>query len=452
MDQRLRERRLLDRATFGPRPGDLDALREEGAEAWVQRQLLRTAPPDAGLGERLARFPVLEESSWERLVGAEIPTMEMRGRPDREARRQMARRAREISLEVVGSRVVRAVHGRSGLREVMLDFWSNHFSVYGRKNLVGALLPHYERDVLRPHVLGRFEDLLLAVARSPAMLVYLDNWMSTAPHLSRRVRRRARVRGRGGINENYARELLELHTLGVNGGYDQQDVGEVARVFTGWTLESRNDPVFRFREVLHDPGRKEVLGRRVRGAGIEQGESLLRRLARHPATAHHVSKKLAARFVADEPPPGLVRRVAHRFLETEGELSAVLAMLLLSPEFADPRQRKLRTPLRLFAAALRATDGATDGSRRGVRAIGRLGELPYFSRTPAGFPEAAQHWIDPGSLLERMNLAFALAGGRLRGTRLGSSFPETVTKLPETPARFAEVQALAIASPEFQWV
>jgi len=452
MDQRLRERRLLERATFGPRPGDLDALRDEGAEAWVHRQLRRAAPRDAALAERLAGFPVLAERSWERLVGVDLPSTQMGGGPDREARRQLSRRAREISVEVVGSRVVRAVHGRFGMREVMLDFWSNHFSVFGRKNLVGALLPHYERDVLQPHVLGRFEDLLLAVARSPAMLIYLDNWISSAPNLSRRVRRRARVRGRGGINENYARELLELHTLGVDGGYDQQDVVEVARVFTGWTLESRHDPVFRFREVLHDPGQKRVLGRRVRGEGIEQGEGLLRRLARHPATAHHVSRKLAARFVADEPPPGLVRRGARRFLETEGDLREVLAVLLLSPEFADPGHRKLRTPLRLVAGALRATDGETDGSRRGVRAIGRLGELPYFSRTPAGFPEAAQHWVDPGSLLERMNLAFALAGGRLRGTRLGPVFPATVAKLPETRARFAEVQALAIASPEFQWV
>ena len=351
MDPRLRERRLLERATFGPRPGDLDALREEGAEAWVERQSLRAAPPDPGLKDRLARFPVLEERSWEELMGVEAPTGGMRGRPDREARKQLSRRSREISTEVAGARVVRAVHGSFGLREVMLDFWSNHFSVFGRKQQVGALLPHYDRDVLQPHVLGRFEDLLLAVARSPAMLIYLDNWTSTAPNLSRRVRRRARVRGRGGINENYARELLELHTLGVDGGYDQQDVVEVARVFTGWTLESRNDPVFRFREALHDPGPKRVLGRRVRGEGIEQGEGLLHGLARHPATAHHVSRKLAARFVADEPPPGLVRRVARRFLETEGDLSEVLAALLLSPELADPGHRKLRTPLRLVAGA-----------------------------------------------------------------------------------------------------
>jgi len=385
-------------------------------------------------------------------VGVEVSAPQMRGGRDPEARRQLSRRAREIAFEVVGSRLVRAVHGRFGLREVMLDFWSNHFSVFGRKHLVGALLPHYEREVLEPHVLGRFDDLLLAVARSPAMLVYLDNWNSTAPHLPRRVRRRARVRGPGGINENYARELLELHTLGVDGGYDQRDVVEVARVFTGWTLESRRDPVFRFREALHDPGPKRVLGRRAHGEGIEQGERLLHRLARHPATAHHVSSKLAARFVADEPPPGLVRRVARRFLETEGDLREVLAALLLSPEFADSAHRKLRTPLRLAAGALRATDGETDGSRRGLHAVGRLGELPYFSRTPAGFPEAAQHWVDPGALLERMNLAFALAGGRLRGTRLGPVFPETVTKLPATNAQFEEVQALAIASPEFQWV
>ena len=452
MELRLRERRLLERATFGPRPGGLEALREAGAEAWVADQLRRTNPRDAALEERLTAFPALAPQPWERLVGVEMDSATMGGRPDREARKQLSRRAREISVEITGARLVRAVHGRFGMREVMLDFWSNHFSVFGRKNQVGALLPHYEREVLQPHVLGRFEDLLLAVARSPAMLVYLDNWTSTAPRLSRRVRRRAQVRGRGGINENYARELLELHTLGVDGGYTQDDVVAVARVFTGWTLESRNDPVFRFRAALHDPGEKRLWGRRVGGEGIEQGEAVLRALARHPATAHHISRKLAARFVADEPPPGLVRRVARRFLETEGDLGEVVAAVVLSPEFAAPQHRKLRTPVRLAAAALRATDGETDGSRRVVRALGRLGELPYASRTPAGFPEPSPYWVDPGALLERMNLAFALAGGRLRGTRLGPVFPAGVTALPETRARFSEVQALAVASPEFQWV
>ncbi|MGI9590098.1 MAG: DUF1800 domain-containing protein, partial [Myxococcota bacterium] len=325
------------------------------------------------------------------------------------------------------------------------------FSVFGRKNLVGALLPHYEREVLLPHVLGRFEDLLLAVAKSPAMLVYLDNWSSTRPDVPRFVRRR--LPGGGGINENYARELLELHTLGIDGGYDQQDVVAAARVFTGWTLESRRNPVFRFRAVLHDDGEKRVLGERTLGDGPEEGEHLLRRLARHPATARHLARKLCRRFVADDPPPALVGRVAERYLETEGDLRAVVAALLLAPELADPRHRKLKTPFRLVASAVRATGGSSDGRPASLLALYRLGELPYGSRTPDGFPEEASHWIDPGAMLERMTAAFLLAEGRVRGTKLGPVFPETVTRRPAVDgASFAEAQALALASPEFQWV
>lgn len=299
MEERLRERRLLERAGFGPRPGEQGALVRQGASAWLAEQLVEPSPRDTALEERLAAFSSLRTASWRELVGMEVPDPEMRDLAAGEARMHLAERARHIGRELAGARLVRAVHGRFGLREVMLDFWSNHFSVFGRKSLVGALLPHYERDVLTPHVLGRFEDLLLAVARSPAMLVYLDNWSSTADDLPRVVRRR--VRGGGGINENYARELLELHTLGVDGGYDQGDVVEVARVFTGWTLESRRNPVFRFRPVLHDGGSKRVLGDRVRGAGVEQGEWLLR-TPLHEVLAAHLGRRPPAGTFPDFTP------------------------------------------------------------------------------------------------------------------------------------------------------
>jgi len=447
----LRDRRLLERASFGHRPGELEAIARQGGRAWLEEQLALVSPGDPALEERLGGFASLEPGTWQDAMEMELPDPERSDRRSQERRKRAGRRAREIGRELAGARLVRAVHGRWGLREVLLDFWSNHFSVFARKTLVGALLPHYEREVLLPHVLGRFEDLLLAVARSPAMLVYLDNWRSTRSDLPRFVRRR--LREGAGINENYARELLELHTLGVDGGYDQQDVIEVARVFTGWTLESRRNPVFRFRSVLHDGGRKRVLGERVPGEGSEEGEGLLRRLARHPATARHLARKLCARFVADDPPPALVDRVALRWLETEGDLRRVVAAVLTAPELADPQQRKLKTPFRLLASAVRATGGATDGRPAALLALYRLGEVPYGSRTPDGFPEAAPHWIDPGAMLERMAAAFELAGGRVRGTELGPVFPETVTRLPAVDgASFAEMQALALASPEFQWV
>jgi uncharacterized protein (DUF1800 family) len=448
MDGGLREPRLLERAGFGTVPGELEALRREGPDAWLQRQLADPRPRDPELEARLARFPSLAAGSWQALMGIEIPREMSARRLEPEVRKQLGQRSRQIFLELAGSRVVRAVHGRFALREVMLDFWANHFSVFGHKSLVGALLPHYQREVLLPHALGRFEDLLLAVARSPAMLVYLDNWTSTAPDLPRFVRRIARVGG--GINENYARELLELHTLGVDGGYSQQDVIEVARVFTGWTLESRRDPVFRFRDVLHDDGPKQVLGQRIRGRGVEEGEELLRRLARQPATARFVSRKLVARFVSDAPPPQLVERAARRFLASEGDIRQVVATILRSAEFADPARRKLKTPLRLAASALRETAGQTDGGKPVLFMLGRLGEVPYAARTPAGYPEDTSYWVDPGAMLERMGFAFALAGGFVRGTWAGRSPSAAAARAPGSAFR-AESLALAWAAPEFQW-
>jgi uncharacterized protein (DUF1800 family) len=415
----LLQRRLLGRAGFGPRPGDPEALREKGAEAWLARQLAQADPPDAELERRLDGFPGLTASSWDDLLGVEIPERMGTAERDPEVRKEISRRTREIAREVVGARLVRAVHGRFALREVMVDFWSNHFSVFARKGFVGALLPDYQRRVLEPHALGRFEDLLLAVARSPAMLVYLDSWRSTAPPSGRH--RLPRGRARGGINENYARELLELHTLGVDAVYSQADVVEVARVFTGWSLESRSKPVFRFRDALHDAGRKRVIGERVAGHGIEEGERLLRLLARHPATTRHLSRKLVQRFVADTPPPSLVARAERRFLDTDGDVRKLLEVILLSPEFVDPAHRKLKTPFRYPVSALRACGGSTTGRPGSLLAVGRLGELPYFARTPAGFPEEAHHWVNPGALLERMSFAFALAHGSVPGSRAGSA-------------------------------
>ena len=464
MESQGRALRLLGRASFGPRPGDLEHLRGLGAEAWLADQL--TPGADPGLAGRLAAFPSLGLDPGESLEGMVSMDMDPRSRlRDRdeglseEARRELKERSVEIGREVVGARVVRAVHGAWGLREVMIDFWSNHFSIYARKNLVAPLLPHYQREVLEPHALGRFEDLLLAVAKSPAMLLYLDNWSSTAPQPAPRRRRLREVRlpgrGKGGINENYARELLELHTLGVDGGYTQDDVQEVARVLTGWSLESRRRPVFHFWNRLHDPGSKLVLGERTSGEGQEEGERLLRRLARHPATARHIAGKLAQRFVADEPPAPLVARAARRFLETEGEIREVLRVILLSPELGDPAQRKLKTPLRFAASALRASGGETDGSRRALFALTRLGELPFMARTPAGYPEKSRYWIDPGAMLERMNFAFALARGDLRGTQLGPTLPGRAGGAGSThdpvPGASREHVALVLASPEFQW-
>ncbi len=437
--------RLVDRATFGPRPGERARARGLGPEAWLEDQFRRARGPDPGLDLRLAAHPSLELTP-EGMAGQDAFRDLRRGRePGSKEKRRMRQRLRQVAIDLAGARFVRAVHGERALLEVMIDFWSNHFSIFARKSRVAGLLPEFQRRVLERHALGRFDQLLLATASSPAMLVYLDNWNSTAPRGLARL-----AAGKGGINENYARELLELHTLGVEGGYTQRDVEEVARVLTGWTLESRRRPVFRFRPRLHDTGTKRVLGRTIRGGGVEEGEKLLEQLADHPSTARHLSRKLAARFIVDDPPPALVDRAARTFQKTGGEISQVLRTILLSPEMADPAYRKLKTPLRFAASALRETDGETDGGRPVLAALGRLGEVPFFARTPAGFPEYAGAWADPGAALERMGFAFALAQGRLRGTWPGQSVPRGVP--PPRGLSPAERLAVQLASPEFQWV
>ncbi len=443
MVRTLHLQRLDGRATFGPRPGASAGPEGEEPGAWVDRQLELARQPDPALDRRLEELRPgvgFDARSFTREIGVRDMLR------SEEGRRALRRQGRDVVADLVGARWVRAVHARAGLYEVMVDFWSNHFSVFARKGFVSLLLPAYQRDVLDRHALGRFEDLLLAVATSPAMLVYLDAWTSLAPQGI--VARLPRFRDKG-LNENYARELLELHTLGVDGGYSQRDVIETARVFTGWSLESRHDPSFAFHPRLHDPGPKRVLGEPVPGEGREQGVALLRRLARHPATARHIARKLAARFVCDDPPPELVERAARRFLETEGEIAALLREVLVAPELADPAHRKLKTPLRFAASALRETGGETRGDPELLRALGRLAELPFFSRTPDGFPESGSAWIDPAALLERMGLAVALAHDFLPGARLGPVVPGR--RSGAAGASLAERQALALGSPEFQW-
>ncbi len=420
-------RRLAERATFGPSPATRAALRAEGAHGWLERQLRPEGISDVAAELRLEGLETLSLSP-ERAV-AMAPDLKP-GR-DRAKRRMLQMRLRDMAHEQAAARVIRAVHGERELLEVMTDFWFNHFNVFARKGPVPLVLPQYERDVIRKHALGRFDRLLAATARSPAMLIYLDNVRST--------REIGLFRKRGGLNENYARELLELHTLGVDGGYTQEDVVDTARVFTGWSIESRDRPVFRFRKLAHDSGRKTVLGEKVKGGGIDEGIGLLERLARHPSTARHVSTKLARRFVADDPPPPLVERMSRRFLETGGEIAQVLRELFLSPEFADPAHRKLKTPLEFAASAMRASDAETDGGPQTLFALFRLGEAPLHCRPPTGYPDRASDWLDAGAMLERISFSYGFAYGGIQGSSAGVHGPR------------AEKLALQLASPEFQW-
>ena len=338
-----------------------------------------------------------------------------------------------VTEELVEGKLLRDIYSERQLQEVMTDFWFNHFNVFIGKGADRYMLTSYERDVIRPRALGKFEDLLVATAQSPAMLFYLDNWLSSGADsdFALGVRKNQAARGRlryvaakkkrGGLNENYGRELMELHTLGVNGGYTQQDVTEVARVFTGWTLkEPREGGGFLFDERKHDPGDKHVLGHRIKPKGEKEGLEVLHLLARHPSTAKFISIKLAVRFVSDDPPPALVDRMTKTFLKKNGDIREVLKTMLESPEFWSQQayRAKVKTPLEFVASAARASGADVSDALPLARHLQNMGMQLYGAQPPTGYSMKADTWVNSSALLGRMNFALALAAGKLKGTRV----------------------------------
>jgi uncharacterized protein (DUF1800 family) len=322
----------------------------------------------------------------------------------------------------------------------MTDFWFNHFNVFIGKGADRYMLADYERDVIRPHALGKFEDLLVATAQSPAMLFYLDNWLSVGPNsdvangIPKRGnnngdwKRRAKQNGpvnqakgkRNGLNENYGRELMELHTLGVNGGYSQKDVTEVAIVLTGWTLKQpAQGGGFQFDERMHEPGDKIVLGRRIKPNGEKEGYQVLHILAHHPSTAKFICTKLAMRFVADDPPPRLVQQMTQTFLKKDGDISEVMKTMLKSPEFWAPEayRAKVKTPLEFVASAVRASGADVSNAMPIVRQLQNMGMPLYGMQPPTGYSMKAETWVSSSALLGRMNFALSLASGKMRGVQ-----------------------------------
>ena len=326
-----------------------------------------------------------------------------------------------VVTELQRARLLRAVYSEQQLFEVMVDFWENHFSIFANKDDDRYLLTAFDRETIRPFAMGRFRDLLGATAHSPAMLFYLDNWRSSVPRpYQARADKPAGVDG--GFNENYARELLELHTLGVDGGYTQKDVQEVVRCFSGWTIQKPNEQgLFLYRPGLHDDGEKVVLGRKILpGGGIADGERVLDLLATHPSTARFIVTKLARRFISDDPPPSVIDRAAAVFLKTDGSIRETVRAIVTSPEFfsATAYRAKVRTPLEYVAAAMRALNAETDGDRPVLDAIARMGQ-PLFGRvTPDGYPDRADIWLSSGAMVARFNFASALATNRLKGTKV----------------------------------
>jgi len=513
----------LNRLSFGPRPGDLERVKEIGLPKWIDQQLDPDSIVDSALEARLDRFPTLKMSSAKLLD--EFPQPQVAARREgvsveeyrkeqQQARLQGAAQAGSaagddsnpmngqiqakfenmdsdaapamdkakgkaeggfgnqmfnytalhtpprIVAELSMAKMTRAVYSERQLQEEMVDFWFNHFNVFAAKGADRWLITSYERDAIRPHAMGKFRDLLEATAKSPAMMFFLDNWLSVDPaawarlqqeQQERREMRQKRGFGGGpfgrprfpqgpatpangnpndpnakgkqerGLNENYGRELMELHTLGVDGGYSQQDVINVAKAFTGWTIrEPRRDPEFFFNDRLHDRSPKTVLGRKIHADGIKDGEEVLDLLARDPHTAHHISFEIAQRFVADDPPAPLVDRMAQTFLKSDGDIREVLRTMIYSPEFwsRDVYRAKIKTPFELVVSATRAVGAEVEVPFLLVQWTNRIGEPLYQCEPPTGYSSKAEAWVNTGALLNRMNFSLALTANRLRGVQV----------------------------------
>src|SRR5881296_3738590 len=436
----------LNRLAYGPRPGEVDRVAAAGVMQWIDRQLSPSKIDDHALAERERAFDILDydrgdlaklylDAERERRERKRAAGADSAERPDQNP---VAQRERRLGGEFADLAVVRAALSERQLYEVMVDFWTNHFNVFFGKGADRFLMPDYVEHTLRPHALGKFEDLLIATAKSPAMMFYLDNWQSVAPGASpqsplsalRRggqgVRTPMRIGGQGmrprmprGINENYARELLELHTLGVDGGYTQEDVIEVARILTGWSIKRpQQGGGFEFHDWAHDYGEKTVLGVRFpAGHGMDEGVRLLKLLASLPATMHHVSRKLCQRLVNDEPPDGCVDDAVAAWKRSSGDIREVVRAIVRGPDFWAPQniRAKVKTPLEFVVSAVRAVGGDPDTTPRLAQVVARLGQPLYRHVAPDGYPEREEAWVNSGALLDRMNVAVALAAGRLPG-------------------------------------
>ncbi len=420
---------LLNRAAFGPSASDRAAVAEKGLEGWLTEQL--TPGVDPQVEHRLSGFDTLPLSVAEAMtkyprpqerlkaMGVDPKTPEAKERIKELRREDPEQLPRQLLIEATQAKLIRAINSKRQLEEVLVDFWFNHFNVSAEKGKTEWMVTPYERDAIRPRVFGRFRDLLGATAKHPAMLWYLDNWLSVRDGT---VPKRLGGKQPMGLNENYARELLELHTLGVDAGYTQHDVREAARALTGWSLDVKPNQTgfgtFVFRPRAHDDDPKEVFGLSLpANGGQADGERLLDFLARHPATAKHVARKLCQRFVADAPPDALVERVAAEYLRTDGDLSALYRLIFTSPEFwADAAYAaKTKTPLEFIASSVRVAGTLDEVPLPLARALEQLGQPLYRCQPPTGYAEVSGPWVSAGALVTRINFGLKLAKGQFTG-------------------------------------
>ena len=465
---------VLNRLAFGARPGDVQKVRSIGVDRWIDQQLHPEKIDDQSLQQFLSHYSILHEDQSQLLQEYAVAQRDRRlikrqagdttpdgggvSREDSMAFRQIQLKRRQVGGQLQSFRVARAVISNRQLDEVMTDFWLNHFNVFIQKGPPEAYyLAEYERDVIRPNALGKFRDLLEAVAKSPAMLFYLDNARSMAdssrprlasfnqnqrpgggvfarrggqrgqigqmtPQQAQQIRQRLNQLQKGGLNENYGRELLELHTLGVDGGYTQQDVINVARALTGWTI---NPPAqgggFVFRPQMHDAGDKMVLGHKLKaGRGIEDGEDVLDIVSRHPSTAHYIAEKLVRHFVSDNPPKALVDHAAAVFMKTDGDIREVVRTIVTSNEFFSQEafRSKVKSPFEVVVSAMRAMGAEADSTPRTAQIIAFLGQPIYGHQAPNGYPDTGDAWMNAGAILNRINFGMAVAANRIPGARI----------------------------------
>jgi uncharacterized protein (DUF1800 family) len=507
----------LNRLAYGPRPGDVERIKQMGLAKWIDQQLDPKSIDDRAVEARLNVYPTLRMSTAQLMTQYPNPKQAVKrenkqpptpvqvaqkqadeaitatarnmdngnssnGAPETAgtttestaamadtpspmklnlatpgAKRDLSgvdpnrvpraiaddsKRPARVVEELSMAKVTRAIYSERQLQQVMDDFWFNHFNVFAGKGEVKWYLTSYERDVIEPHALGKFKDLVTETAKSPAMLFYLDNFLSVdpnaatrqaAPQAMRRQMRRypyggypaplpaaQKKRPERGLNENYGRELMELHTLGVDGGYTQKDVTEVARCFTGWTIEKpREIATFKFDEKQHDPNPKIVLGKKIRAGGMKDGEQVIDLLTKNPHTAKFISTKLARRFVSDDPPPALVERMAKTFQKSDGDIREVMRTMMYSPEFwsRDAYRAKIKTPYELVVSSVRALGTDVDTPMPLVQWVGRIGEPLYQCQPPTGYSDKAETWVNTGALLSRLNFSLAVAGNKVRGSR-----------------------------------
>jgi uncharacterized protein (DUF1800 family) len=495
---------VLSRLTFGARPGDADKVRAMGVDKWIDQQLHPERIDDSKADALLGSYDIFSMKTSD-IIGQYNVAQQLQRQVKKadagdttmnkaETRRDLIaqdpklaatiRANQQMVAQVQSAQLSRAVTTERQLNEVMVDFWENHFSVFAGKGQTRLFLAQYDRDVIRPNALGKFRDLLGAVAKSPAMLFFLDNWQSAAdsteptlaqargrgfgargafprrpgaggigngqqlppairerlqnatPEERQKLIQQLQQRGRRGLNENYARELMELHTLGVDGGYTQKDVQEVARALTGWGF-NRQTGEFVFNPNIHDAGEKTILGQKFpAGHGEDEGERVLDILAKQPATARFITTKLARHFISDDPPKSVVDRCSNTFLKSDGDIRETLSCVVTSPEFFSrvAYRAKVKTPFELVASALRAVNAQPDVTPRTSQLVARLGQPIFGRQTPDGWPDHGDAWMNTGAILNRINFGLALAGGQIPGAQL-SNLPDYETLRTEPRAQ-----------------